>query len=369
MKFTVLQMVQDILSSLSSDEVNSISDNAESMQVATILKNTYYNIVSRGDFGEHVLLFQLNPSDDSSKPVLMYKPDGIDRIDWIKYYNQDDGAFSDIPSHGVNTDIVPNNSLLTGNVATSKSSAVGTNSLTFNSTPTWIQVGMNATDITHTTAIPNNTTVIEVTNLSVTLSNNIASPGVSLGDIISFSPLNQPVFYEYVTILPVVQFLDMVSTFNPDDDDVVTYNFQGFNLRYKNDKKPQFCTVIQDYNILFDSFQISLEDTLQASKTMCYGQDLPAFVLTDNFTPNLDDKQFPLLIQEAMARAWFELKQMPHQKAEQESKRQWAVAQKTKSVVNKPSYFDSFQNFGRRAWGASWSPYVFKSSRQYDISP
>ena len=55
MKYTLLEMTQDILSNMSSDEVNSISDTPESLQVATIIKQKYYDIVSRGDLPEHNL--------------------------------------------------------------------------------------------------------------------------------------------------------------------------------------------------------------------------------------------------------------------------------------------------------------------------
>lgn len=371
MKRTVLDMVQEILSSLSSDEVNSISDTAESMQVASILKTVFNNITARGDFGEHSQMFQLNASEGIGLPTLMTKPDSISRIEWIKYYNQDDGAFDTIPSHAgkdhdINTDIQNTNIVETGQVSTSAASLVGSKSLTFNSTPTWINVGQSVTDLTNSAAIPVNTTVTATTYNTVTISNAVVSPGVSSGDIISFSPLNFPIFYEYVTILPIVQFLDMVNTFNPDDDDVDTYSFQNINLRYKNDKKPQYCTVLQDYYILFDSYQALLDDTLQSSKTLCFGQLLPVFNLVDTFIPNLDDKQFPLLVNEAKTWAWYELKQMPHQKSEQEAKRQWAVAQKNKSIVNKPTYFEALPDFGRRSWGASWSPYVYKSSRRFN---
>ena len=54
---TVLQLTQNILSAMSSDEVNSISDTVESMQVATILQNKYYDIVSRDALPAHDQLF------------------------------------------------------------------------------------------------------------------------------------------------------------------------------------------------------------------------------------------------------------------------------------------------------------------------
>src|SRR5258705_13081054 len=87
MKLTLLDMTQRILSSLSSDEVNSISDTTESLQVAEIIKNTYFNILSRSKLPMQCELFQLDDSNDSTQPVLMYRPDRIAKMDWLKYYN------------------------------------------------------------------------------------------------------------------------------------------------------------------------------------------------------------------------------------------------------------------------------------------
>jgi hypothetical protein len=70
--------------------------------------------------------------------------------------------------------------------------------------------------------------------------------------------------------------------------------------------------------------------------------------MVDTFTPDLDSQQFPLLVNEAKALAFFELKQQPHVKAEQELKRQWSTVQKNKSINNRPTYFNELANFGRR---------------------
>ena len=58
MKYTLLEMTQDILSNMSSDEVNSISDTTESLQVATIIKQKYFDLISRVNRPEHDQLIQ-----------------------------------------------------------------------------------------------------------------------------------------------------------------------------------------------------------------------------------------------------------------------------------------------------------------------
>jgi len=85
MKYTLLELTQAVLSSMDSDEVNSINDTIESQQVVEIIKTVYDDIISRGGLVSNKILFNLTPSDDVSKPVLMTKPDGIDRMEWLKY--------------------------------------------------------------------------------------------------------------------------------------------------------------------------------------------------------------------------------------------------------------------------------------------
>lgn len=89
MKYTLLEMVQRILSAMDSDEVNSYNDTIESNQVATLLKQTFYDCATDLNLHEHEDLIQLEPSLDNTKPTLMYPGSTVTRIDWIKYDNAD----------------------------------------------------------------------------------------------------------------------------------------------------------------------------------------------------------------------------------------------------------------------------------------
>lgn len=88
MKYTLLELTQDVLSSMDSDEINSISDTVESQQVVKILKTVYDDIATRGDPVSHRTIFNLNASGDITKPTLMTKPDSIDKIAWLRYNTQ-----------------------------------------------------------------------------------------------------------------------------------------------------------------------------------------------------------------------------------------------------------------------------------------
>ena len=84
-KLTVLDMVQDILNDMDSDEVSSINDTVEAMQVAQIIKTTYYEILGQRNWPHTATLAQLTASGDSAKPTHMSISDDIIDVEWIKY--------------------------------------------------------------------------------------------------------------------------------------------------------------------------------------------------------------------------------------------------------------------------------------------
>lgn len=84
-QMTVLELVQDILSDIDSDEVNSINDTVEALQVAQILKSTYFNIIDGRDWPHLYQPFQLTASGTTARPTHMRLPDNIIDVSWIKY--------------------------------------------------------------------------------------------------------------------------------------------------------------------------------------------------------------------------------------------------------------------------------------------
>jgi hypothetical protein len=285
MKRTLLDLTQNILGAMNSDEVNSIGDTVESSQVAEAIRTTYFNILGRAELPEHNKLFQLTGAADVTRPVLMLRPEeGVTKLEWVKYFNTNllGSSTSGGQQHDTNVD------LTTEEIAEGQSGPQ----------------------------------------------------------------------FQYVQILDNQTFLDMVNMLNPNESNVKNFMFQDFMsvsekpdtflVQYRNDKQPSYCTVVQNYYFIFDSFDNTQDSTLQSSKSQCFGFITPTFTMTDTFVPDLDDWAFPLLLNEAKALAFYELKQTIHPQAEREIDRQWSALQKTKAIVNKPSWFDQLPNFGRR---------------------
>lgn len=82
MTTTVLDIVQDMLSAIDSDEVNSIGDTTEAQSCARLVHNVYDNIVDEYGIKSVSSLFQLS---STTTPNIMTIPDGFHSIKWIKY--------------------------------------------------------------------------------------------------------------------------------------------------------------------------------------------------------------------------------------------------------------------------------------------
>lgn len=86
MKYTLLQLTQQVLSSISGDEVNSINDTTESQDIVKLIKRVYGNLAEITDYPQRYGLFGLTPSGDASKPTLMTIPlSTVKNLQWVKY--------------------------------------------------------------------------------------------------------------------------------------------------------------------------------------------------------------------------------------------------------------------------------------------
>lgn len=374
MRLTLLELVQTILSSMGSDEVNSISDTAESLQVANIVQQTYMNMIGRYDLPSHNQLFQLQPSNNPQAPVLMQFPEGVTRMDWIRYLDTNPadnssfqidqyGAYS---QHDTNTDLQNN----AGGWSTTSTSSV---SLALGSKTFTVASGLNIKPGDSAFAIPTGivaqfmsgtvlsysggTLVINITNVS-------GSGTYSVWNLSQVGGISGPVYKE-VRMLPLEDFIILVNSMNPAEGNVGTFTFedpfnstgspQAFQFYYTNDLQPQYCCILDNKYLIFDSYDNTQDSTLQGSKTMCQGWVYPPFIMQDNVYPPIEDQQVPLLLADAKALAFYELKRAPHQKAEEEVNKQVTSLMKFKAIHNKPSYYEELPNFGRSWSGRYWS--------------
>jgi len=84
-KLSLLDMTQNILSALDSDPVSSIDETVEAVQVAELVKESYFHIVSQRDWPFLFVLGSLTALGDVNNPTKMQIPATYNKIKWIKY--------------------------------------------------------------------------------------------------------------------------------------------------------------------------------------------------------------------------------------------------------------------------------------------
>ncbi len=222
MKMTLLELVQDILNDMDSDEVNSILDTVESEQVSKIVRTAYYEIIDHLRVPFHEKFVTLESLADTDRPNYLRIPDDVVKIHTVKYRNSDTNTY---------------------------------------------------TDITYLT------------------------PSEFLGKILQYDGDNAGTQVEVTDESGVQYFV-------------------------RNDSHPRYWTTFDDTHLVFDSFDSSVDSTLQSSKALVWGQSYPEFLLEDDFVPSLEAHQFSLLLSEAKSTAFITLKQVANSKEEQRARRQ-----------------------------------------------
>jgi hypothetical protein len=241
MKTTLLEMVQSILNDMDSEAVNSLSDSVEAQQIASVIEDTYYNIISNRDIPEHKRLISLTSLSDSTRPTHFKYPTNTKQLDEIRY--------------------------------------------------------------------------------------NVTTGGT--------------VEYKVMPFIEPLLFLDRQGA-----DDGTTVQVPDVNnsttLLIFSDRAPTFYTSFDDEHIVFNAYNSSIENILQASKTMAYGTVYPTFSIVDAFEPDLDDNMMPYLLAESKSTCFSLFKSGSDPKVEQAARRLKSYVQndmyRTKQANKRPTY-------------------------------
>lgn len=253
MRYTLLTLVQRILSAMESDEVQSISETQEALDVANIVKECYFDIVGHFELTEDKGLFGFTASGDNTKPCLMTVPENVISFDYFKYNIADDPA-----------------------------------------EPEW-------------------------------------------------RTLKQ---------IDLDEFLYLQDGLDPDASNVstqtVTVNSKAIVTKFRTDAFPTYYTIIGDDTLLFDAYDSTEETTLTEARSLGYGLIEPTFTLSDEFVPNLDSRQFQLLLNDAKTTAFKELKQTDNSVSAGKARRNAVKAQKDKNTQGKTGSQQPRYLYGRR---------------------
>ena len=148
--------------------------------------------------------------------------------------------------------------------------------------------------------------------------------------------------YEEVTYLQPEDFFDYCSQRDSTTSIIQSVKINGVSLNIRNDQAPQYWTSFDDSVLVFDSWNSTIEDTVQQGKNSCWGVKNPEWTGLDNSIPDLPAEAFPALVEEAKSTAFYALRQVANEKAEQKATRQnrWLSrkAWRAKGGIRLPNY-------------------------------
>lgn len=88
MKMSLLDIVQDILSDMDSDEVNSIDDTTEAQQVAQVVKTCYFEMIGNRNWPHLKRLLQLTNVNDLNRPNYLKLPTNLKELVDVRYQKE-----------------------------------------------------------------------------------------------------------------------------------------------------------------------------------------------------------------------------------------------------------------------------------------
>lgn len=228
-------MVQSILSDMDSQDVNSISDSVEAQQIASVIEDTYYTILSSREIPELKKLIKLTSLSQLARPTHFKYPTDVKELEKV-YYSVAEGDYKEV---------------------------YYTDPLSF--------------------------------------LNKQPKTGLIVADVNA-----------------------------------------GTSLVIGQDKAPSYYTSFDDEHIVMNSYDSTVESTLQESKTRAYGAVFPVFSTTDSFVPPLDDNLLAYLLAESKSICFSLFKNGADPKIEQSARRIKSFATrdsfKTKQTNKRPHY-------------------------------
>lgn len=158
-----------------------------------------------------------------------------------------------------------------------------------------------------------------------------------------------------ISFLQLKDFLDHTGMFNTEETEVLEMSHvvgsDTLQFKYRNDRAPSFFTTLDDESLIFDSYDSEVETTLSKAKTQAYGIRIADFNEDNDYVLPLDNHQFQILLKEAKAMAWQEMKSIDNRQAKLDARKLRISAEGRKSKANQKNmgyWYDQYPNYGRK---------------------
>ena len=259
MKKTLLEITIDVLNAIDGDEINSISDTVEALQIAGDIQTVYYDIIGRKDWQFLRALRPLGSVSDASKPTHLLVPEHTSKMEVLKY---------------------------------------------------------------------NKRKVVDGRN-----------------------------YYKEIYFKYPDEFLTYV---NSRDNTASNYeevtDVNGVKFTIRTDIHPSFFTSFDDKYIVMDSYDSSIEDTLQGQHTQALLFTHPVWEVKDTFVPEFPAEMFAMFIAECMTYAIAKKDDQLIQKTQQTATRHQRHLSQTHGVVQGGVRYQNYGRTPRKSGATNRSP-------------
>lgn len=157
--------------------------------------------------------------------------------------------------------------------------------------------------------------------------------------------------YETVWYREPAEFLRLTTSRTASDSEVETMVLgnSGHSLQIRNDQSPKWWTILEGYDdIIFDSYDSSLETNLQNSKTLVRGIQRPTLSLVNASVPDLPENLMVLLRNRARAFYFDVYKDGTTKEVDKRQRNSEVRSQRDKYITKKLQQERSGPNYGRR---------------------
>ena len=146
-------------------------------------------------------------------------------------------------------------------------------------------------------------------------------------------------------------FSDRVMQFNSGDSEVdVISDPTGVELLIRNDRNPSYWTTFDGETIIFDSYDNTIDTTLQSSKSQAYGQKAQTLTISDTATIDLPQELYNLLRNQARETCFELFKDGAPEKVRKMAERARVRAKRLSSTTAfNRDHYSKAPNYGRRS--------------------
>lgn len=152
--------------------------------------------------------------------------------------------------------------------------------------------------------------------------------------------------WQSVKFLSPEDFLTFTNGRSTKASNVQVMRVNDVPILIRNDKHPEFCTTFNDSDIIFDSFKLSVDTTLQEDKTQIIAEGSDVFLLEDTFEIPLPDHMHSGFLDLCLMECMENLRDIQRPSIVNNARRFWVNLQQDQKRIGNP--YGIKRRYGRR---------------------